>query len=369
MMPDDITHGPPPVPPRKIPQPEHPCQAAAPPERASRPTTFSTPSYLAAPMNCSLSVATDAEYVRVSGPRRPLIGSRSWRRGSITHFSARSRSRMLQSIAQVRRTEQPPDAQFVTLTYPAWYPTSTRECKEQLRAWEKRLRRLCEAAWFYWKLEFQVRGAPHFHLLLFNAGTVSEETMHTNWFEVVNSGEEHHWFYGTDVKRLDSWTAAGRYCAKYVAKEDTQQIVDGVGRFWGIANRAARDAYVASIAITEREFYMIRRTLLRYMHRPAGVSLRGGSDSGVWTRLPAADAKRLLDLVSRSLGCDDDPANARYVEYGSSRDTHPFDTDSNSRDGPGEQSETTTDRNADSARLPLYDRRDAQAARARRLQR
>lgn len=56
---------------------------------------------------------------------------------------------------------------FVTLTYPHEYPEDPEACKAHLKALRKRLEREYGPFAALWRLGIQIRGAFHFHLLLF----------------------------------------------------------------------------------------------------------------------------------------------------------------------------------------------------------
>ncbi|WP_329094289.1 rolling circle replication-associated protein [Streptosporangium sp. NBC_01469] len=92
----------------------------------------------------------------------------------ITGWSRKSRANMVRALCEIDYRPMLDDATrlpaMVTLTYPgdwlAVVPTG-RVCKKHLQAFRRRY----EKAWSQplltiWKLEFQKRGAPHFHLLL-----------------------------------------------------------------------------------------------------------------------------------------------------------------------------------------------------------
>lgn len=327
---------------------------------------FSRRSYSYAVPKPTLTLAVKAQYLKLRRPRGGAPERREWRRGSVTAFTARSRSRMLQSLAQVQQNDGTPDCLWITLTYPEWYPSSVRRCKMHLKAWEMRVRRAFPRAWFYWKLEFQVRGAPHFHLLVFDTGAIVEDWWHTAWFEVVNSGEHFHWFYGSKVQRLYSWKAAGSYCAKYCAKEDVQQVCDSPGRFWGIVNRKARPATLVEAEITDAEFYIMRRAIVRFMGQRHGFHGKGGPTSGVWCRMSEGGAKRLLAYATSSQGPPMPSGEGSCLEGTFAGDMLQPCTDQNSRDAGGPSERTSSARIPHRPNYRLFDSLDGQAAWARR---
>lgn len=92
-------------------------------------------------------------------------------RGTIGAFSDASRLRLLKLSASLdyNKASSTP-IQFLTLTYHNKYP-SPIETKKHIKNLFDRLRRRVgwAGASAIWRLEFQRRGAPHFHLMVFNA--------------------------------------------------------------------------------------------------------------------------------------------------------------------------------------------------------
>ena len=94
-------------------------------------------------------------------------------RGDIRGWSRKSRARMISSLSELDLAPLYMSADFpamVTLTYPGDWKTVAPDgavVKGHLQAFFKRYRRSWgEDLKCIWKLEFQRRGAPHFHLLL-----------------------------------------------------------------------------------------------------------------------------------------------------------------------------------------------------------
>lgn len=131
---------------------------------------------------------------------------------------------------------------MVTLTYPSAYPEEGRHVKRDLDVFIKRLRRNFpfsgEAKFsIFWFLEFQERGAPHFHL--FCTHSLPKDWCARAWYETVGSGDSRHLAAGTRVEALRSGRYGScAYAAKYAAK-CSQKLVPAqflnVGRFWGVS--------------------------------------------------------------------------------------------------------------------------------------
>lgn len=123
---------------------------------------------------------------------------------------------------------------MVTLTYPSEYPGNGVTIKRELDAFFKRVKRQYGQFSYLWFLEFQGRGAPHFHILL--TIEIGKEFCSRAWFEIVQSGDEKHLRAGTRVEKLRSSEGGKRYAVKYATKTRQKAVPQGfrdVGRFWG----------------------------------------------------------------------------------------------------------------------------------------
>ncbi len=126
---------------------------------------------------------------------------------------------------------------FVTLTYGSQWPTSGRRVKDDWRAFTERLRRL---GYFMkesiiWFLEFQARGAPHFHFLA--TGWIPKSFVAEAWADITEGNARSC----SRVEGLKHPEAAGAYAAKYAAKNEQKAVpleYKDVGRFWGVAGLA-----------------------------------------------------------------------------------------------------------------------------------
>ena len=189
-------------------------------------------------------------------------------RGDVRVFSRGSRRRLMRLLATLQQTALPV---FVTLTYPGVFPDQPAEYKGHWRAWVKRLRRRWPSAALVWRLEFQKRGAAHFHAFVWgvNYGDLRPWAAGA-WYEVVGSGDLRHLAAGVRVEEVRSWRGVSSYASKYLAKVDGQ-IVTGVGRWWGVENRAGLpEAVQVVVSLSHQE----AQTLLRYWRRFAKLKSR-----------------------------------------------------------------------------------------------
>jgi len=197
----------------------------------------------------------------------------------ITGWSRKSRANMVRALCELDYRPMLDDAArlpaMVTLTYPGDWLTvapTGKTAKEHLLALRKRY----ERAWgeplrAIWKLEFQRRGAPHFHLLLVpphgtarlpglraraaarvGAGLPFRQWLSEVWADIVDHPDSEekrrHLLAGTgvdyaeglkahDPKRVAVYfTKHGSFAAKeyqHCVPEEWQAPGQGPGRFWG----------------------------------------------------------------------------------------------------------------------------------------
>lgn len=215
------------------------------------------------------------------------------RRGNVQQFTKASRRRLLRRVGSLERAVLP---LFVTLTYPAEWPENPREWKRHLKAFFKRLRRRYCRSSAIWKLEFQVRGAPHFHLLLYGIGgdiTEFREWLSRAWYEVCATGDILHLRAGTNAQEIRSHRGVMNYASKYLGKPEDYQ--EGVGRYWGVFGAEFLPlAPLVTIPLSDTAVFRLNRWLRRHGRIKAGDYRR--------RRLTVlCDARQWLRLVGLAL--------------------------------------------------------------------
>jgi hypothetical protein len=178
--------------------------------------------------------ANDAVVVRDGDPRTPEPGIRQ----EIVEFSAASRKR----LAFVASNTEIEFHTMITLTYPGEYSNDGVQVKGNLREFLTWLKKDMGAYSYLWFLEFQQRGAPHFHILIDRKirGRAMLDALRfrvsANWYQIVGSKDTKHLAAGTRVERIRKRDGARHYAVKY-AQKTYQKIVPeayrNVGRFWG----------------------------------------------------------------------------------------------------------------------------------------
>jgi len=187
------------------------------------------------------------------------------KRGKITGFSAQSRGRLF-DIFNSMQLRNP--VIFITLTYEKDM-TDAQTAKAQLRAFIKRLQRLHQGRPLacVWRMEFQERGAVHFHLMCFNLPFTPKETIKSMWAQVIGGYDPF-----TRIEMIYSAKKTMNYVGKYVAKVDKQDLSgfnsltylsayqakhgDEIGRVWGIIGKS--NLPMAELVCIELPFHYAR---------------------------------------------------------------------------------------------------------------
>lgn len=199
---------------------------------------------------------------------KPISKSSGGRRGKIKGFSRNSQRRLLKLLYSL---EYPPEL-MLTLTYPKDY--SIQDAKKHLHCFAVELTRHWPKSWWIWKLEFQRRGAPHFHLI--GGGIPKSEIKRFRrwcsyvWYRIVNSKDEKHLQAGTRVDVLDGKKKIISYVCKYVSKTFTVEEGKWVGRFWGVINKKALPNRIELILPIDHEKFSLVKRLVRHWLKSKG---------------------------------------------------------------------------------------------------
>lgn len=156
-------------------------------------------------------------------------------RGKVSQFSYKSGLRLKH---QVRNASMEVKSQFI-LTYPDQFPKSGKIVKNHLDRLLHSLRKAYGATNFgyEWILEFQERGAPHFHLYLtWIPSNELRRFIAKRWNHILKAGKEHLWQH-LRPRTFAKWDMGkGNYVMKYAQKMEQKQVPAGfedVGHFWG----------------------------------------------------------------------------------------------------------------------------------------
>lgn len=155
-------------------------------------------------------------------------------RTSVTKFTNASKRRLMFTARNFPGLEI-----MLTLTYPADFPLDGRLVKDHWRRFRQWMNRN-GASTGLWVLEFQKRGAPHFHVFI--REPLDKNAVSSAWYKIVNSGDPKHLVAGTRIETFRYPPALGSYVMKYAAKMEQKDVpteFQNVGRFWGIWGKPA----------------------------------------------------------------------------------------------------------------------------------
>ena len=194
----------------------------------------------------------------------------------VVEFSKRSRVRMLATLAMSKNEMR----SLMTLTYGVNYPLSGKVSKGDLNSLLTRFRYRYGGHPYFWFMEFQRRGAPHYHILTdVVPGNADREWLGRVWANVLHRNED--WLYSnvkdgtTHVTRLAvmavhghprSWemirteNGAIRYLSKYAYKPKQKKVPKeyrDCGRFWGASSGFCKKEPDIAMDMTEDEVRML----------------------------------------------------------------------------------------------------------------
>lgn len=238
-----------------------------------------------------------------------IVPPRSSVRGVIDGFSLDSRRRLRKKLMSVDFAST--DLLWVTLTYHKSWGASFKDWKADFENYIKRmLKTWPEYQGLMWRLEFQERGAPHFHFLISfpkgkrpAAASFQMWSSHS-WADVIGGPEDQDLLiYGSKVIEVCNSRELGKllgYLVKEMGKV-TQGIGDrnGTGRMWGVRGS------LPMIAIADVQFKS-EADFAEFCRR---VNVAGRGVSAFWEKIsPAWSGFCLLgdglDMISLLDGID-----------------------------------------------------------------
>lgn len=185
-------------------------------------------------------------YVRTVGA---MDGPRVKHRGDIVGFTHNSRVRLFRKFSRLQSPDHPGYRSKVTfLTLTTRLHLHPRVFKRFAQLLFKRISRKYPRLAIIWRLEFQKRGAPHLHCVLYNAPWIDRKWLISAWGVLIDQVNP-----VVDVRRVKGHRQLTSYVSKYVAKIGDSTLLDigtknaatfgtwagmkvTVGRFWGVWN-------------------------------------------------------------------------------------------------------------------------------------
>lgn len=239
-----------------------------------------------------LQVVAGGGLVRVWQPHRahraryvvdPVTGDvtgdpqQSATRGAVVGMSFRSQRRMRDLLHTLR--SDGPSPLWITLTLPGAYPDCDA-ARRMFTTWIKRVARKYPAYAGIWRTALQVRGAAHYHLLMWGLVDDGDRLrtvrawMAAAWHDIAGGGDAHHLQHGCTVKRVSHAAGVRRYIGKYQSRSDA----DLPGRSWGVMHR---DLLPVGRVVAMDVPAAVARDLVRYVRRACYVNRQIGK---VWVK-------------------------------------------------------------------------------------
>lgn len=213
--------------------------------------------------------------IELPAPHPARHGRKPSPRGRIQEWSASSRSRLKHTLGRLQR-EALGRALVVTLTYPGEFPAPEDHAvyKSHLHTFTTALRRHWPACSGLWKLEFQKRGAAHYHLMLFGLRDEPLEALRAwtrdTWYRIAHNGDSHLGAAGTQVDPIHSVGGSMHYFTRYLAKGDQTMPGNFSGRYWGKINARLHPlAQAKELEVPPKMAAMIRRIARKKMQHDA----------------------------------------------------------------------------------------------------
>lgn len=200
--------------------------------------------------NCTLRVANDLLTISPDFEHEQVGGGK---RGNVQGFSKGSRFRLFRLMHSLHYDK----VLFVTLTYGKTYPADGRGAKVDLKRYRTNFERRWGKVRCIWRMEFQDRGAAHFHIMYLDAPFIPIADLENLWCDARRCPPDERHGNSVDIDLPTgsySTRLVSKYIGKYVAKvERGKGGRDGKddGRIWGKWN--IDDPEMTSITITDYE--------------------------------------------------------------------------------------------------------------------
>ena len=161
-------------------------------------------------------------------------------------------------------------------------PTSGLRCKNDLDAWFAALGRLFgeRVDWgVIWVMEFQKRGALHYHFILKTPSALSAEQWHEiidAWLRIVGeTNDVYAALHGCELSMVQDIRRVKVYECKYMGKSGRNNAkayekvcpewFNDSGRWWGIVGGGLLPSYEAFVLQTLSEWHNVKRLLRSYV--------------------------------------------------------------------------------------------------------
>lgn len=196
------------------------------------------------------------------------VPSKNSKRGQVSGISRKSRFRLIRLLAKVSR---PDECLFITLTY--------RDFCDDFETWKKHLNTFGVGLKYQypdlaaiWRLEFQTRGAPHFHILAWLAADTNlaalRDDLSRRWCRIIGQESKANFEYGVKVEPVQDFRQTAFYISLYQSKDSQDRDDIATGREWGCWNREGLGLEpVETFKLTTAQHHLYRRVLRRNYRR------------------------------------------------------------------------------------------------------
>jgi hypothetical protein len=215
-------------------------------------------------------------------------------RGRCSGFSNASRMRLMILLNSLKVSALK-NSKLVTLTYRRQH-VQQKEDKKNFKAFRECLRRHFPNHSGIWKLEYQERGSPHYHLIIFER-FIPHEWIAETWNRIAESGDPYHRKAGTRIETPRHAHSAAKYVTKYLGKVLPEENTPADG----------------SVRMGRRHWGVLQRSKLP-TSRTTVVSLESDKARAIIRR----------ECARRSLGACGDARNRVYLFEPSNRDTRRY---------------------------------------------
>jgi len=186
-------------------------------------------------------------------------GKKLGNRKAIQSFTLKSRDR----LKFIGRNAMCAWTTSVTLTYPKDFAQDGRTCKRHLNTLLTHIRKDYPGIKYLWFMEFQERGAPHFHIYL-TCPMPGRCYINSLWYHITGTTDKQHLKAGTQVKLITNQSEAIGYITSYAGKifqKVTPEGFAGVGRFWG----CSRNLVEPAACLSDLSVYQLQRIRSEYL--------------------------------------------------------------------------------------------------------
>ena len=228
-----------------------------------------------------VSIHADMVKIKATNPPPPPQAFLDAKRNVVSSFSANSRRRMIELLAD--EIEVP--SLFVTLTFDdSYFENWFQFFKKDLESFRRRLERAFPSMRAVWRLELEKRKSgtykgeymPHFHLLIWlnekdkarvmDASLTDDRYHLPSWWHKITGcvSKDHLERYGCHITEVKSRRHAYHYVSKYVSKSSEDNIP--VGRRWGRFGSVGQGGR-GGVVINRAAYIELKRLITSYQRR------------------------------------------------------------------------------------------------------